>query len=136
MEGKIKFMSHILRLVERQVAMSDIRNHLSETAPQPGRFVTENGAAFGPCLMISRECGSGGGLLAQQAGERLGWNVFDSRIVDEIAQSTHVHQRLVQSVDEHIHSYWEQMLRELLLDDLADEKYLRHLKEVVTTLGH
>ena len=136
MEGRTGFMSHILSLIEKQIAMSDIRKRMEEVAPQPGRFVTQNGVAFGPCLLISRECGSGGGLVAQQAGERLGWNVFDSGIIDKIAQAAHVHQRLVQSVDEHVHSHLEQTLREFFLDDLADERYLRHLKELVTTLGH
>ncbi len=129
-------MSQILRLIEKHIAMSDIRNRLKETVPQPGRYVAEDGAAFGPCLLVSRECGGGGDLLAQQAGERLGWNVFDNKMVDEIAQSARVHQRLVQSVDEHVHSYWERTWRDFLLDDLADEKYLRHLKQVVTALGH
>jgi cytidylate kinase len=129
-------MNATLKLIERHIAMSDIRNRLEETRPQPGRYVTEDGVAFGPCLLVSRECGSGGGLLAQRAGERLGWNVFDSKIVDEIAQSAHVHQRLVQSVDEHVHSHWERTWREFLLDDLADEKYLHHLKQVVMALGH
>lgn len=125
-----------LKLVEKQIAMSDLKNRLEKTVPQPGRYVTKDGIAFGPCLLISRECGSGGSLLGQKAGERLGWNVFDSKIVDEIAQAAHVHQRLVQSVDEHIHSRWEQTWREFLLEDLPDKKYLHHLRQTVMSLGH
>ena len=135
-EWRDEIMSHILNLVERQITAANLRNNTAEIVPQPGRYVTENGAAFGPCLLISRECGSGGGILAQRAGERLGWNVFDSKIVDEIAQVARVHQRLVKSVDEHVHSYWEQTWREMLLDDLADEKYFRHLKEIIIALGY
>jgi len=119
--------------------MSDFRNRagqtLSQNAPEPGRFVTKNGAAFGPCLFISRECGSGAGLLAQQVGERMGWNVFDAKIVDEIAHAANIHTQLVKSVDERVHTYWEQTLREILLDDLADKKYLHLLKQVVAALG-
>jgi len=129
-------MNATLKLIEKQIAMSDIRNRLEETTPQPGRYVTEDGVAFGPCLLISRECGSGGSLLGQRVGERLGWNVFDARIVDEIAQLANVHQRLVQSVDERVRSHWERTWRDILLDDQADEKYLRHLKQVVMALAH
>jgi cytidylate kinase len=129
-------MNATLRLIERQIAMSDIRNRLEATVPQPGRYVTEDGVAFGPCLLISRECGSGGSLLARMAGERLGWNVFDSRIVDEIAQAAHVHQKLLAGVDERVRSHWERTWRELLLDDRSEEKYVRHLKEVVAALAH
>lgn len=129
-------MNVALKLIEKQIAMSDFRDRAGQTAPQPGRFVTEDGTALGPCLLISRECGSGGSLLAQQVGERLGWNVFDAKIVDEIAQSANVHHRLLQSVDERIRSRWERTWRDILLDDKSDEKYLRHLKQVVMALGH
>jgi cytidylate kinase len=133
-----------LKLIEKQIAMSSVRErmeeeykHRSEEAPPlPGRFVTKEGIAFGPCVFISRECGSGGSLLAQKIGERLGWGVFDSKIVDEIAQMAHVQQRLVQSVDEHVHSAWERTWRQYALDDLPDKKYLHHLRQVVMTLGH
>ena len=129
-------MNSTLKLVERQIASSDLRKRL-DTADNPtGRFYSPDGVAFGPCLLISRECGSGGSQLAQLVGERLGWNVFDSRIVDEIAHAANVHKRLVESVDEHIHSLWEQNWREFLLDELPDKKYLGHLRQVVMTLGH
>lgn len=74
--------------------------------------------------------------MARRVGDLLGWNVFDARIVDEIAQNAHVHQRLVQSVDEHVHSGWERTWRDLFLDGLSDERYLRHLREAVMALGH
>lgn len=117
--------------------MSGIRNRLNECAPlPPDRYVSPDGIAFGPCLLISRECGSGSTQLAEKVGQELGWNVFDSKIVDEIAQAAHVHQRLVQSVDESVHSHWEQTWRDLLLDELSDKRYLHVLGEVVTALGH
>lgn len=126
-----------LKLIEKQVAMAELRNRMNEKLPlPPGRYVTPGGVAFGPCVLISRECGSGSSLLAEKLGAELGWNVFDSRIVDEIAKAAHVHQRLVASVDERLHSHWEQTWRELLLDELSDEQYLHHLGEVVTALGH
>jgi cytidylate kinase len=132
-------MSHVLNLVERLLAMSDVRNRLAQVPPaqlRPGQYVAEDGIAFGPCLLISRQCGSGSSEIAEKAGALLGWNVFDSKIVDEIARNAHVHQRLVQSVDEHVRSQWDQMWHEFLLDDLSDQQYLSHLKEVVMALGH
>jgi len=129
-------MSHILSLIEGQVRSANLRNRPEEQHPQPGRYVTKEGAAFGPCLLISRECGAGGSALGQKAGERLGWNVFDHKIVDEIAQSAHVEQHLVKSVDEHIHSYWEHAWRGILLEDLAEERYFKHLQKIIITLGH
>ncbi|HUA65064.1 MAG TPA: cytidylate kinase-like family protein [Alphaproteobacteria bacterium] len=129
-------MSHILNLVERQLAMSNIRDRLAQTPSRSGQYVAEDGTILGPCLLVSRECGSGGGLVARRAGEILGWNVFDSRIVDEIARNAHVSQRLVRSVDEHVRSGWERTWHELLPDDLGDKMYLHHLNEVLMALGH
>ncbi|HUA64410.1 MAG TPA: cytidylate kinase-like family protein [Alphaproteobacteria bacterium] len=128
-------MSHLLNLVERQLAMSNVRDRLAEAPSRPGQYVAEDGTILGPCLLISRECGSGGGLVARQAGDVLDWNLFDARIVDEIARNAHVSQRLVQSVDEHAHSAWERTWHEFLPDDLADEKYLHCLRAVISNLA-
>ena len=128
-------MISTLRLIERQIAMLELRRRLEKVAPQPGRYVTDEGIAFGPCLLISRECGSGGSTLGEEIGRQLNWNVFDKGIVDEIAEISHIHRRLVESVDERIDSRWEQTWRELLLDDLPDKVYFFHLKQVVITLG-
>lgn len=131
-------MEPALKLIEKQIAMSDIAKRLSEkvAALPPGRYLSANGVEFGPCLLISRECGSGSSEMAEKIGKELGWNVFDSKIVDEIAKAARVHQKLVLSVDERVRSHWEQSWRELLLDELTDKGYLHHLGQVVMALGH
>ena len=131
-------MMPTLKLIEKQIAMSDIARRLNEkrAALPPGRYVSANGVGFGPYVLISRECGSGSSLMAEKIGKELGWNVFDSKIVDEIAKAGRVHQKLVQSVDEQVHSHWERTWRELLLDELTDKGYLHHLGQLVTALGH
>ncbi|HEV2320694.1 MAG TPA: cytidylate kinase-like family protein [Verrucomicrobiae bacterium] len=129
-------MSHILNLIEKQMAMTNVRNRLAANSSRPGQYLAHDGMTYGPYLLVSRECGSGGGLVARLAGELLGWDVFDARIVDEIARNAHVHQRVVQSVDEHVHSGWERTWREYLPDELADERYFHYLREVIFELGH
>jgi cytidylate kinase len=92
---------------------------------------------YGPCLLVSREYGCGGGVIARRVGERLGWNVFDREIVNEIAQVGHFRERLVESVDERVRTYWERAWREILTDDnIGDENYLRYLRQVIMSLGH
>jgi cytidylate kinase len=125
-----------LKLIEKQFAMAAIRDRLNEKAEETGRYIGPDGLAWGPCVLISRECGSGSSDLAENLGGKLGWGVFDARIVDEIARAAHVHQRLVESVDEQVHTHWEQTWRELLLEDLTDKRYLHHLVEIVTALAH
>lgn len=129
-------MRGVLKLIEKQRAMWDIRGRLDESDGQPGRYV-ENGVSYGPCLLISRECGSGGGEAARLASERLGWPCYDREIVDQIAELSHARQHLVESVDEVVRSRWESAWRPMIdSEDLGCEAYLCYLRQVVMTLGH
>ena len=129
-------MNTTFRLVENQIAMSKLKERLEHPARLPGQYVTDYGITFGPCLFLSRECGAGASVLAERIGYRLGWNVFDSKIVNEIAEAAHVHQTLVESVDEHVQSYWERTWHKMMLGDFVDHKYLRYLSQTVTVLAH
>lgn len=129
-------MTAVTKLIEKQIAMQNIKEHLQDTALQPGQCLA-GGGVYGPCLLLSREYGCGGGVVARRVGERLGWNVFDREIVNEIAQVGHVRQRLVESVDERVRTYWERTWLEVLKgEEIGDERYLRHLRQVVMSLGH
>jgi len=58
---------------------------LENPQPRPGRGM-EGDLSYGPYLLISRQKGAGGNAAAQLVGGRLGWQVFDDKIVDEIKQ--------------------------------------------------
>jgi cytidylate kinase len=120
------------KLIEKQLLMWEIKKRLANADQQPGRYVGD-GVAYGPCLLVSRECGSGGGQIARQAGERLGWNVYDRELVEQIAQVAHERRRLIESVDEHVRSYWDELLTN---EGVTTESYLQYLLEVVMSLGH
>ena len=129
-------MIDISRLVQAQIANWSERDQTESAFRRPGSFV-DRGVAYGPCLLISREYGSGGGIVARRVGECLQWNVYDREIVDHIAQLSQVRQQLVETVDERAQSRWERTWREILADgDMADEEYLRCLRLVVMSLGH
>lgn len=129
-------MSGVLKLIDRQVAMWEIRDRLGMSTRQPGR-TTLDGVEYGPCLLVSRECGSGGSLIARKAGEQLGWTVYDGEIVDEIARVEHERRRLLESVDENCRSRWEQTWQQVLTwAQPADAIYLHGLRQVVMSLGH
>ncbi len=129
-------MTAVTTLIEKQIAMQNLKDHLQGAVLAPGQCLVD-GVVYGPCLLVSREYACGGGVTARQVGERLGWNVFDREIVNEIAQISHVRQRLVESVDERVRTYWDRTWREVLKsEDIGDEKYLRCLRQVVLSLGH
>ena len=129
-------MNAVLRLIEKQAAMRNIHDRLEAPEDAPGRFV-KDGVGYGPCLLISRECASGGGRIARLVGERLGWGVFDGELVDEVARLTHERQRLIASVDERFVSVWEHTWQDVLLQTGAvDVKYLHCLRQVILSIGH
>lgn len=126
----------IQKLIEKQRTMWKIRQRLDETHLNPGCCVLD-GVPYGPCLLISREHGSGGTVVAHAISERLGWNVYDREIVAQIADSEHVQKKLVESVDEKVRTRWENTWRQMLFpEDVSTERYLRCLHDVILTLGH
>ena len=95
------------------------------------------GLFYGPYLLISREKGAGGNTVAQLVGSRLGWQVFDHQIVDEIAKKANVRRQLIESLDERDQSRIQGIIGQLLTGEEIDQsEYLVLLKQIVLTLGH
>lgn len=129
-------MAKMLNLVEKHMALWELKRRLLDLGQRPGRCLV-NGIAYGPCLLISRQRGSGGDHLARAIGERLGWQVFDREILDEIAQLAQVRTQVMDSVDKATRGKWENgWAPELQPEDIGLESYLRFLRDVVLTLGH
>jgi len=129
-------MARLLNLIEKHMVLWDLKRRLADLGQRPGRWIA-NGVAYGPCLLISRERGSGGSRVAHVAGERMGWQVFDREILDQIAELAHVRLKITESVDEQTRSKLKDNWQlELKPEDIGLESYLRYLREVVMTLGH
>ena len=129
-------MAKLLNLIQKQMVLCELRRRLEDLGKRHGRFMAD-GVAYGPCLLISRERGSGGSRVARLAGERLGWQVFDREILDQIAELAHVRLQLAESVDEQTRAKLENNLQaELNPGAIGDEAYFRYLRQVVKTLGH
>jgi len=90
-----------------------------------------------PVVTVSRQHGAGGGEVAKRVAEDLGLDLFDREIIQHIAESTHLSERVVSSLDEKD--------RELLTDwlgaissrsYLSPVEYRYHLSRVVGALAH
>lgn len=116
--------------------MWELKHGLEELA-RPGRC-SEEGVAYGPCLLLSRECGSGGSEIARRVARRLRWHIFDREILEEIAKLAHAEARCDRSSeDEKTPEGWRDGGEgELKPEDIGYEIYLRHLRQVVRTLAH
>jgi hypothetical protein len=129
-------MSSIEQLVARQIALCEIKRRYEEENIRPAPVKVDN-VAYGPCLLISREHGSGGTALAHLIGERLGWRIFDREVVEEVARCAHVREQLIASVDDRVRSRWSETARWLAEGEgVGRQTYLLFLRQVLLTLGH
>ena len=121
-------------------AQEALKKRLANQERRPGRG-QGGGLSYGPYVIISREKGAGGNAVARQVGKRLGWQVFDNEIVDEIAKEAHLRRQLIESLDERdqatIQALIQDTIGQLLHSQaLGASEYVRYLRQVVLTLGH
>ena len=87
-------------------------------------------AGIGPYLAVSREAGAGGGLIAQEVGRRLGWEVLD--LLDRVAARYHLSKRMLELVDETRGNWMFDVVGPWLDHELIPhEKYVACLNQVV-----
>src|SRR5262245_29681487 len=121
---------HVERLIDRQVALSEVRRRAS----QEGQGVAR--PSEGPWLTISKQLGSGGADLAQRIGERLGWQVYDKQIVEAICRESHVKEKILSRLDGRAVGAIEEYLRHLLVPgDLGQPAYVQELVRVIWAIA-
>ena len=107
-------LSHLMDIVESE-------------RPRPGCTISD-GIGYGPCLLFSMECGSGGELIAEAVAKRLAWKVYDREIVDHLARLTNLRYQLITGLDERWRSEWDEVFSELTAGSkLTEEQHLVYL---------
>ena len=87
-------------------------------------------------IVISREAGTQGTAISQEVGKRLGWQVYDHELLEQIAQDMRLRAALLESVDERRQSWILESLEAFSSGPPVSEAgYVRHLVETVTSLG-
>lgn len=118
----------IARLVEEQW-----RKWLILTQPREGEGRPSK--PF-PTVTISRERGSGGGIIGRRVAERLGFVLFDSEIVDHVARAASVDRIVVAHMDEQsqrsIREWTERVIRHRAF---SPQSYMVHLTRTILTAG-
>jgi cytidylate kinase len=104
------FRAEFDRIIERQMRNWELARSQA-AAPQA---VTAEG--FREFIAISRQKASGGLTLARALGDELGWQVFDTEIIDYMAGNNALQQRIYEMADEQGESYFETLLRGMDLD--------------------
>jgi cytidylate kinase len=89
-----------------------------------------------PVFTICRDPGSGGRFVANGVAERLGFDLFDREIVDQMVLSAQTSTRLIQTLDERALSVMQDWISTLIFEKhLWPDQYLRHLMKVINTIG-
>lgn len=90
-----------------------------------------------PMIAVSRAYGALGGFVAQGAAKELGFDVFDREVVDRVARTANVSERVAASVDERLQDAISNWVAELFGGGrMAHRKYMQTLARVVLTAGH
>lgn len=120
---------HFEDIVERRITEWQMR------AKNIGEIRVPATTRITPVITLSRQLGSGGSEIAAILHERLGWDVWDRKLVEEIARSARVRAEVVESVDEHTRSEIQAIMRELLGERLGEIGYRRHLVQIFLTVA-
>lgn len=87
-------------------------------------------------ITISRECGSEGTHLAELLAEELGFSFFDREVIQEIAKSAKISDRLLNTLDEKGLNMVEESIASLVNErHLWPDQFLRHLMKVIGAIG-
>ena len=120
----------ILAAAERQMQAWELTQEMAErTRPVWDRPKT---GKLGDFITISREVGTGGGLIAEMVGMELGWEVLDKNLLDQVADRSKLPRRLIELVDE-MGTNWADDILDMLLDpqSVPPQKYLAYLGRIV-----
>ena len=115
------------RQMRRCLMMQEIEERLEHE--EAGKLLADH---FGPYITISREAGAGGGQIAISVAEKLGWEVFDSKLLDFMAQHYHLPRDILTLVDERTASWLHDTFGGWLDRHLVSQsEYLEHLGKIV-----
>lgn len=90
-----------------------------------------------PVVTVSRQHGAGGGEVARTLAGELGLDVFDREILHQIAESTHLSERVVSSLDDKDKELLTDWLTSIARRSyLSPAEYRYHLSRIVGAVAH
>ncbi len=92
--------------------------------------------AVKPIITVSREPGSGGKIIAEAIADQLGLDFFHHAIIQKMAESANINERLLDTLDEKNLSVLDDWISTLVNErHLWPDQYLHHLLKVIGTIG-
>jgi hypothetical protein len=88
-------------------------------------------------VTLSREAGVGGSYIGETLGRRLGWDVYDRNLLDQVADRFHLCRRMLDLVDETQNNWVFDVLGTWMDCQIVPHtKYFKHLCTVILTVAH
>ncbi len=112
------------KLVEKALTQGEVGNRANKIQ------IT---GAWNPDIVISRDPGSGGRVIAQKIAKKLEWKLLDKKIMEELSRDLGIPEREFAEVDEHGRSWLTDSIRTLFDPHfVSDVTYVNHLKRLLT----
>jgi cytidylate kinase len=89
-----------------------------------------------PIICISRLPGCDGRDLGQELAKRLQFDFFDREILHQVAESAHLSEAILKTVDEKALSAGEEWVESLFTKHFLSGDYLRNLSRVLMAISH
>ena len=90
-------------------------------------------SVYHPDIVIDRDPGSGGKLVAKKIAKKLNWKFLDQNLMDQLAEELGIPTSEFASVDEHSRSWASDLVQNLFNKDyVSDVKYINHLKRILS----
>ena len=90
----------------------------------------------GPVITLSREAGCGSTKIAQGTGKELGFDLMGGKIIQMVAESVEMSEKVICSLDEKEMTKRDDWLTSLFeTRHLWPDQYLHHLTKVIGTIG-
>lgn len=115
----------IKQLVEEQFRKWEMREKEENKKETPPSVIT-----------VSREPGSNGHLIAMELAKQPDLDLFDVNIINEVAKSAKMSERVVRTLDEKGRSFLDELVQTLEGErHLWDHQYINHLTKIIGTIG-
>ena len=99
---------------------------------QVGRWQKDKKEQPGHVITLSSEAGAGGGWVARIVGTQLNMNVFGSELIHKVAESAHMSDKVIKSMDEKSISFLDSVISSFFAArHIWPNEYLRHLSLVM-----
>jgi cytidylate kinase len=118
-------MKTVNQIIEEQIYRWQME-HREQKEEKPGISI----------ITLSGEPGAGGRIVASRLADRLGIEIFHKEVINEMAKSADISEKLMETLDERGLSTLEDWISSLVHERyLWPDRYMQHLMKVIGTIG-